>query len=148
MIVSVAIFFLRAVLPAGAMTRRWVPQTRCTVWRNTASIMTVWFIDVVVVDVDGAFCCCWCCCYYTGQHNFWCQEVKNDFRLNWGCWFQKWSCFCSISSIFWDIQHFWFLCDRLFSSVFSRMLFHVFVLQFTWFVFQKCFYCRFSRQEI
>ena len=33
------IFSKGAVLPAGAMTERWAPQTRYTLRRNTASIM-------------------------------------------------------------------------------------------------------------
>ena len=33
------IFFKRSCVAQGAMTRRWVPQTRYTLWRNTASIM-------------------------------------------------------------------------------------------------------------
>ena len=33
------IYSTGAVLPASAMMRRWAPQTRETLWRNTALIM-------------------------------------------------------------------------------------------------------------
>ena len=69
------------VLPTGAMTRRWAPQTGYTLRRNTASIMKdlIWyfvlFLAATRVDLWGRltlipakrncksqgfrFCCCW-----------------------------------------------------------------------------------------
>ena len=37
----------RAVLPSGALTRKWAPQTRYTLWRNAASIMQDF--DLIIV---------------------------------------------------------------------------------------------------
>ena len=37
------IYSKKAVLPAGAMIRRWTTYTRYVLWRKTASIINVWF---------------------------------------------------------------------------------------------------------
>ena len=39
-----------AVLPTGAMTQRWTPPTRYTLWRNTASTMKDLILFTVKVE--------------------------------------------------------------------------------------------------
>ena len=45
-------FSFKAVLPAGAMTRRWAPQTRYTLQRNTASIIKD--LTIILFQASGS----------------------------------------------------------------------------------------------
>ena len=45
-------FSFKAVLPAGAMARRWAPQTRYTLQRNTASIIKD--LTIILFQASGS----------------------------------------------------------------------------------------------
>ena len=42
--ITVTISLKGTVLPASETMRKWAPQTRNALWRNTTNIMKIWFI--------------------------------------------------------------------------------------------------------